>query len=324
MKTNALPSLAAVLAVIVLPARAATTIDTFGSGANTFTIDFVDIGNPGNGDDAGAGGGSYSSPFGGVSYAYRMGAYEISQDAITKATASGLASVTAGAWSASKPAANMDWYEAAAFVNWLNTSTGHHKAYDLTFSGIWNMAAWSSGEAWQTGGQNLFRHKDAFYFLPSEDEWFKAAYHKNDGATANYWDYPTGSNNIPTAIISGTGAGTALYDNTPISPADVDQDGGLSPYGTRGQGGNVFEWVESAFDGVNNLSNESRPIRGGAWYFGEDGMRSSLRLSYGPRSTGNDLGFRVASVVPEPSSLALLAVAAVGLVARRKRHARAG
>ena len=59
-----------------------TTSDTFGSGANAFTIDFVTVGNPGNTYDAGPVGG----PYGGVSYIYRMGSYEIPQDAITKAT----------------------------------------------------------------------------------------------------------------------------------------------------------------------------------------------------------------------------------------------
>ena len=75
-------TLAGVLALLVLPARA----DTFGSGTNIFTIDFVDIGNPGNGDDRGAGGGSYSEPYGGVPYIYRMGVTEAPQEWITKAT----------------------------------------------------------------------------------------------------------------------------------------------------------------------------------------------------------------------------------------------
>jgi hypothetical protein len=43
------------------------------------------------------------------------------------------------------------------------------------------LTLWSSAQAWQVGGQNLYRHKDAYYFLPSEDEWYKAAFHKNDG-----------------------------------------------------------------------------------------------------------------------------------------------
>jgi hypothetical protein len=208
--------------------------DTFGTTGNEFTLDFVNIGNPGNANDAGAGGGIYSSPYGGVPYTYRMGTYEISQDAITKATASGLANVTAGAWTGSQPAANMTWYETAAFVNFLNTSTGHQAAYQLD-AGVTTLTLWSSAQAWQAGGENLYRHKDAYYFLPSEDEWYKAAFHQNDGVTANYWDYATGSNTVPTAVASGTGAGTAVYDAVTSSPTAVDSNGGLSPYGTRGQ-----------------------------------------------------------------------------------------
>jgi len=37
-------------------------------------------------------------------------------------------------------------------------------------------------DPWQAGGENLFLET---YYLPSEDEWYKAAYHKNDGVAAN-------------------------------------------------------------------------------------------------------------------------------------------
>jgi len=30
------------------------------------------------------------------------------------------------------------------------------------------------------------RESDATYFIPTENEWYKAAYHKNDGVTGNY------------------------------------------------------------------------------------------------------------------------------------------
>ena len=63
--------------------------DTFGSGGNAFTIDFVPIGNAGNGDDVGAGGGIYSSPSGGVPYVFQIGVTEVPQDWITKATPAG-------------------------------------------------------------------------------------------------------------------------------------------------------------------------------------------------------------------------------------------
>ena len=222
MKTQTILS-AGILALLTVTSAHA---DTFGSGGNAFTIDFVPIGNSGNADDAGAGGGLYSSPYGGVPYVYNMGVTEVSQDWITKATNLGMTNVTAGAWAGNQPAANMTWFEAAAFVNFLNTSTGHQAAYQLDV-GNTTLTVWTSGQAWQAGGENLYRHKDAYYFLPSEDEWYKAAYHKNDGVTANYWDYATGSNAIPTAVASGTGAGTAVYNGQP-GPVDVNNEGGLS------------------------------------------------------------------------------------------------
>lgn len=309
-------TLTGALALIVSPADA----DSFGTTGNQFTIDFVNIGNAGNPNDAALDNTypDYSSPYGGVGYDYRMGTYEISQDAITKATASGLANVVAGAHTAAKPAANMTWYEAAAFVNWLNTSTGHQMAYDLTFSGSWSMTLWSSAQAWQLDGQNLYRHKDAYYFLPSENEWYKAAYHKNDGVTANYWDYATGSNDAPTGVGGGTGAGTAVYDGQSAGPASVNNCGGLSAYGTMGQNGNVFDLLESAVSAPNDSPTEIRTRRGGPWVnYSESSLRSSIRYGFGPTDSSVDTGFRVASVAPEPSSLALLGVAAVGLASRR-------
>jgi len=295
-------TLAGVFAFLAVPAPA----DTFGSGANTFTIDFVDIGNPGNGDDLGAGGGSYSSPYGGVDYMYRMGVTEAPQEWITKATSLGMTNVTAGSWTGRQPAADMTWYEAAAFVNWLNTSTGHQPAYDLTYSGGWSMRLWSSAQAWQTGGENLYRHKDAFYFLPSEDESYKAAFHKNDGVTANYWDYATGSNEIPTAVASGTGAGTVVYDQASGSPpATVDNTGGLSPFGTRGQTGNAGEMKESAFDRLNDSPTESRVRGGGRWFIGQSGLLPSNRNEHDLSITSASFGFRVASA-PEPARLQAL------------------
>jgi formylglycine-generating enzyme required for sulfatase activity len=308
------------LAFLALAAAlpAATHADTFGSGANAFTIDFVTIGNLGNANDGMSGGGLYFSPYGAVTYGFRMGVTEAPQDWITKATNSGLTDVGAGAWTGDQPAANITWYEAAAFVNWLNTSTGHQAAYDLTFSGSWSMNLWTGAEAWQLGGENLFRHKDAFYFLPSEYEWYKAAFHKNDGATGNYWDYGTAGDSTPTAVGSGTDMGTAVYQGGVTSPASVFGNGGLSAYGTRGQSGNVWEWNESAADGSNNVASENRVRRGGGFSDPELALRSTSRSALSPTVAGSAIGFRVASV-PEPSSALLLAGAGVGLLLRWRR-----
>jgi formylglycine-generating enzyme required for sulfatase activity len=309
IKSQMLMSFVAVFAAVTLNLQPSAQADTFGTTGNEFTIDFVNIGNTGNAVD--------TTGYGAVPYEYRAGKYEITQDAITKATASGMANVTAGPWTGNQPAADINWYEAAAFVNFLNTSTGNTAAYNLTFSGSWSMALWSSEQAWTAGGTNLYRNKDAYYFLPSENEWYKAAYY--NAAGTNYFLYPTASSSAPAAVASGTNAGTAVYNNSVASvPAIVDSAGGLSPYGTMGQGGNVFEWNESAFDGANSSSSESRTIRGGLWDGAEVFLRSSFRFDSVPAFESREIGFRVASV-PEPSTYALLLMAGAGWLLWRRR-----
>jgi formylglycine-generating enzyme required for sulfatase activity len=113
---------------------------------------------------------------------------------------------------------------------------------------------------------------------------------------------------------SGTNAGTAVYNNANITgePAVVDSAGGLSPYGTMGQGGNVWEWMETAFDGENSSTSEARVRRGGTGGSSEDELSSSFRLTINPSGVAVDTGFRVASI-PEPSTYALILLGAGAL-----------
>ena len=310
MKNVSSLRVALVCAAFAIMTQMSAQSDTFGSGANTFDITFVNIGNTGNAAD--------TTGYGAVPYEYRASTHEISQDAITKATASGMANVTAGPWTGNQPAANISWYEAAAFVNFLNTSSGKTAAYNLSWSGTaWSMTLQSSSNAWTLGGTNLYRNKNAFYFLPSENEWYKAAYY--NAAGTNYFLYPTASSSIPTAVASGTNAGSAVYDRAASVPAIVDRAGGLSPYGTMGQGANVWEWNESALVGTNISPSENRGIRGGFWNDSENDLRSTSRNGLDPTFEQFNIGFRVASV-PEPSTyvLVLLGAGAVYIWKRRK------
>jgi formylglycine-generating enzyme required for sulfatase activity len=143
------------------------------------------------------------------------------------------------------------------------------------------------------------------YFIPTENEWYKAAYYDPaKGGGAGYWDYPTGSDKAPTAVASGTTANTAVYNGKATSPADVTQAGGLSPFGTMGQGGNVWEWNEAAID------SSSRGLRGGDWYDYPSSLAASYREYYGSPTYEGTLGFRVASV-PEPASISLMLCGAI-------------
>ena len=104
-------------------------------------------------------------------------------------------------------------------------------------------------------------------------------------------------------------------------PAAVEMAGGLSPYGTMGQGGNVWEWTETALSGDNNSATNVRTIRGGGWTSPEGQLSSSFRSSNGfPDGERTFIGFRVASI-PEPSTCALLLMSAAGALwwARTRR-----
>jgi hypothetical protein len=307
-----------ILAIALVAGLCSTHADTFGTGANQFTLDFTTIGNPGNSADPLT---FFGSPggygYGSVGYTYRIGTYAISQNQIYKATASGLQNVVAGAWSGDQPAANMSWYESAAFVNWLNTSTGNQAAYKLSYtSGAWSMSLWESFDPGYNGF-NQYRNANAKYFLPSENEFYKAAYGKSDGS--GYYLYPTASDTAPTAVASGTANGTAVYGQSFFQgPASVFAAGGISSYGTMGQGGNVTQWEETGFFGSNVDPTGAHRTRGGSWVSPASSLLTSSSSGAFPDFSLFDLGFRVASV-PEPSTYALFGLGALALVVAYRR-----
>jgi len=319
MKTGLLTSLlGAVLCVLAVGSPARAGIITFGSGANQFDMEFVEIGAPGNAADTTG----TPNPAGAVPYVYNMGKFEVSRDMITKANNLGGLAITMSDMSSfggngvNRPATGVTWNEAARFVNWLNTSQGFSPAYKFEFQpGEAGYSANADIELWTAGDagfdpSNRFRNSEAQYFLPSVDEWYKAAYY--DPVTDTYFDFPTGSDTAPTAVASGTLADTAVYGQ-PIAqgPADIMDAGGLSPFGLMALGGNLMEWEETEFDFLNDVVSSDRALRGSSWDNSAADLSSSTRLQSFPGFETFNIGFRVASlssgaaVVPEPSSLAV-------------------
>jgi len=312
MKTTAF----AILSVVLVCCNAAYA-DMFGSGENLFEIEFVTIGNPGNAADTTG----TPNPAGKVDNTFRIGKFEISEDMINKANALGGLGLTHDNRGANKPATSVSWFGAAKFVNLLNTSSGSTEAYK--FDGDGNFRLWRSEDAGYNPA-NLYRNSLATYFLPSVDEWYKAAYY--NGVTGSYGDYPTAGR--PTAVATGTAPDTAVYATATGSvPADITLAGGLSPYGTMGQGGNVWEWEETDTDLVNDSVTDlesdgglisSRIFRGGGRH-SFTALLSSLSVlgSQDPINESNNVGFRVASI-PEPTTCGL-ALAALCLAMSRRR-----
>ncbi len=289
----------------------------------------VRVGDPGNAPDA--------SGFGSVAYKFHMGKYDVTNAEYCRfLNAKAAASDPYGLWNegmsisvwggikrsggdlciytvkpgrAHQPVVWVNFYSAARFANWLTNGRGdgdtESGAYEITGSGPdWTVALPSASQraAWAAGGR---KH----WLLPSEDEWYKAAYYKG-GANAGYWLYATQSDAPPTseaprgarnsANIRDSTTGYALTASTHYDPyynylTDVGAyPGSLSAYGTLDQCGNVWQWNEAAIGAEGGL-------RGGSWAGDSTDASSSTRCArhIGRPATGladGPIGFRIVSL----------------------------
>ena len=296
---------------------------------NPVTIDTVTIGNMGNAADTTG----TPGPFGAVAHEYRIGAYEITARQYTAFLNAVAATDTYALWYiymslpgsgcqiqrggspgdytytvaadyADRPVNNVSWGDAARFVNWLHNGqpTGAQDA-STTEDGSYTL----NGAISDVELMAVTRNAAATWRLPTEDEWHKAAYHKNDGVTGNYWDYPTGTDLAPgrdLTELTNPGNNANYYAASPYPIEGIyyttrkgEFELSDSPYGTFDQTGNVWEWTETS-------SGSARVRRGG-------GLGSSLKSAANDRNLDNpllqqgDMGFRVAAPPPRGSVIVI-------------------
>ena len=329
-----------------LAAYLSVTICSTNSAAVALTIALSPVGNSGNPADSTTG-------YGSVGYDYRIGTYEVTNSqyaefltakvpdsdplglyvslmgydlsgGISRSGLPGNFTYTARENMGDKPVTFVSWYDAIRFANWLHNGQGSGD----TESGAYTLLG---GTPTPTNGDSITRNPGATWFLPSEDEWYKAAYYQPEGQggdSDNYWAYPTRSNSVPsiaTANSSGDidnpGTNVANYNRGADWRGDgnVTTVGSAGPssasfYGTSDQAGNVFEWNEGLNGGF------FRGLRGGGWELNSNYLPASSRTYDNPSGELPGRGFRVASAVPEPSGFALAVFALLGLFALMRRR----
>ena len=133
-----------------------------------------------------------------------------------------------------------------------------------------------------------------------------------------YHTYPTGSDSVPDGIdfVGDPIFDAVFYDGGLNSGPNIVTDVGLpSSFGTFGQGGNVYEWDETAFDRANNSAGEGRAVLGGSWKTAStDLLAQQTGIGILPSQDGDSIGIRIANVVPEPFSCILMVVGVVVLI----------
>jgi formylglycine-generating enzyme required for sulfatase activity len=315
------------------------------------TIPTVWVTNPGNAND--------STGYGGVDYVYRMGKYEVtnsqyceflnnravtdtyalyntsmSSDArggINRSGSSGSYSYAVKSGYDNMPVTFVCWYDCVRFANWLQNGQGISPGTGDTEGGTYKITGGgpNSGtvEVPDAATRATWTAANPHWVLPSENEWYKSAYHQPSGQGGDadgYWAYPTATNTEPhsdnpaslafptnsanfyrdDSVANGYDDGYAVTGSTGyVSTQNYLTNVGAytqsdSFYGTFDQGGNVWEWNEA-------LIGSSRGLRGGVWSNYSYSLLSSYRYYINPAFESSLIGFRVASV-PEPGSITML------------------
>lgn len=330
--------------------------------ASAVTMEMVTVGDPGNAPDPLN---TNSVPsIGSVSYTYQIGKYEVRNSEYVEFLNSVAATDTYGLYNPSMssdargginrtgisgsyayslkngytnmPVVFVSFYDAIRFVNWMEN--GQH-------TGVQGAGTTETGSYAISGGTSVGeRETGATWVLPTENEWYKAAYYQPasaGGPSDNYWLYPMQTDSIPysdqppgTGSPSPSRAANFYRDDGPAngyndgyattgdpgfnSGANYLTDAGAytfadSYYGTLDQGGNVEEWNEAI------VPESARQLRGGGWAFDEASLRSVNRDASWPLSEESYFGFRVA-MIPEPGAFAALGLAGLAVCIWRRRR----
>jgi formylglycine-generating enzyme required for sulfatase activity len=336
------------LAAAVAPRAHAVQFDmaVVGNLGNAPDTNFYPKNNPGN------------LRFGSVPYAYRIGRTEVTNgqyvdflNAVASTDLHGLFNQfvspadprygivrqgTVGSYAYSikpnmgnKPVANVSYWDAARFINWLhNGQPSGAPALGSTETGAYAL----NGVTNPTLGSNILRQSGARWFLPTENEWFKAAFFDFDKPGGpGYYKYPTGFNSAPSLAlddavgnVSNPGSNIANYSSGANwnglngNVTSVGSALSVSPAGTYDQGGNVSEWTET----LVYPSPLQYAVRGGDYgsIFVAD-LSTEDRGVLSGDSEFPSQGFRIGAVIPEPTSAVMALL--VGLIGFSLRLGRA-
>jgi len=306
------------------------------SGANSLSglnYELVKIGHPGNKKD--------KTGYGAVNKVFWMGKYEVTiaqycsfLNAIAKTDTYGVydpamtsvlnsagvqRSGSSGSYtysplnnagdSAQRPITFVNWFDIARFANWMSNGQpeGPQNA-STTEDGAYPLKGATQGYTTVRHALNPNTGAEPIFFIPTEDEWYKAAYYGPSlhmGA-GGYYLYATRSNHAPGNQIGNKPnmvnfiddySGTYFYSLTPTPRIEPDQNyltdvgvysGSPSYYGTFDQTGMLYQWND-----LDGTASPTRSLRGGFYFAGGGAAQSVTSNLASPKREANDTTFRL-------------------------------
>ncbi len=163
------------------------------------------------------------------------------------------------------PVIDVDWFDAHAYIEWLNHKTG--KKYRLLTEAEWEYAAKAGADTTYSWGAEA-SHEHANY---GQDECCGTLVKGRD-----QWEFTSPQGSFPP-----------------------------NAFGLHDLSGNLWEWVEDCWsedpskgptDGSARMDGECalRIMKGGSWASMPVRIRAAFRDAFGPDDRGNIIGFRVA------------------------------
>jgi hypothetical protein len=225
--------------------------------------------------------------------------------------------------SSNYPITFVSWFNAARFANWMsngqpvglqNSTTTENGAYNIN-------GATNSGKAPAKNALNPNTGNAPTFYLPTENEWYKAAFYDPSlkNGRGGYYKYATMSNDAPGNIIPGTGISSpqpasnqanyifgssylycitqdAAINTTAYYLAPVGTFTSVtSPWGAFDMNGSVWE-----LNTLTGLGGANVGIRGGAWTSLASYLANSYYLGNAPYSTASNVGFRLTAPSTSP------------------------
>ena len=240
----------------------------------------------------------------------------------------GVPSFLLPAANANKPA-EMGWRFAARFANWMHhgAPTGSDVPAWVFETGAYNTSTFITNPDGSRNDQ-ASRSVDARFWIPTQDEWNKAAFwdpnHSGDDE-GGYWMYPNASDERLTPGFPDEGGQTNFGMDQQTLPGLPEEVGSYpneqSPWGLVDLSGGVQEWTESLLAGAE--VNRYRHVAGPGMH------RTETLLLYGDHIGWNInqfswpespiAGFRLAMAIPSPGAFLWLTFLSGPLMKRKRR-----